>query len=70
MFLVFSLKLLAMLVLVRNEHEENQAHIFQDACFKISQIHQLTIMYCSEHANHECFSIIHIFIRVNAFSQQ
>ena len=41
-----------MLILVQKENEEDQIHVFQDAYFGSSQIHQLTIMYRFEHANH------------------
>ena len=51
-FTVVILTLLAMLILVQKENEEDQIHIFQDAYFGSSQIHQLTIMYRFEHANH------------------
>ena len=38
-----------MLILVRKENEQDQAHIFQDKYFQISQIYHLTIMYCFDH---------------------
>ena len=37
-----------MLILV-----QDWVHIFQDTYFESSQIHQLKIMYCFEHKNHE-----------------
>ena len=47
------LKLLAMLVLVRRENEQDQNHTFQETYFESSVIHQLTIMHCFEHINHD-----------------
>ena len=32
---------------------QDQAHIFQDTYFQVSQIHQLRIMYDFEHMNHD-----------------
>ena len=55
---------------MRKEHDEDQAHIFQDTYFKNSQIYLLTVMNYFEHTNHEVFPIIHIFVRVKTFSQQ
>ena len=38
---------------VVKDNEQNQAHIFQGTYFESSQIHQLTIMYCFEHTDHD-----------------
>ena len=42
-----------MLILVQQENEQGQVHIFQDIYFESSQIHLLTVMYCFEHTNHD-----------------
>ena len=42
-----------MLILALKEILQDQLRIFQDACFKGSEIHQLTIMYRVEHTNHD-----------------
>ena len=44
-----------MLILVQQENEQGRFHIFQDTYSEIFQIHQLTILYCYEHVNHEIF---------------
>ena len=44
-----------MLIQELKEILQDQAHIFQDAYFESSQIHQLMIIYCSEHTNNEFF---------------
>ena len=59
-----------LIILVRKENEQDQAHIFQDKYFQISQIYHLTIMYCFDHINHDnlfkifknffCAQVIHI----------
>ena len=41
-----------MLILMRRENEQDQAHIFEDTHFYISQIHNLTIMHHLEHMGH------------------
>ena len=41
-----------MLILVRKENAQGQAHIFQDKYFESSQMHHLTIVYLSEGTNH------------------
>ena len=52
-----------MLILVQKENEEDQIHVFQDAYFGSSQIHQLTIMYRFEHANHH-IQLIFFFLNL------
>ena len=37
---------------------QDQVLIFQDTYFKSSQIHQLTIMYCFGHTNHDIYLFI------------
>ena len=42
-----------MLILALKEILQDQLRIFQDACFKGSEIHQLAIMYRVEHTSHD-----------------
>ena len=49
------LRLPAMLILMREKNEQDQAHIFQDTYLESIQIHQLIIVYCFEHTNHDIF---------------
>ena len=47
------LRLLAMLILVQKENEQNKDNIFQDTYPESSYIRQLAIMYHFEHTNHD-----------------
>ena len=47
------LLLLAMLILVQQENEQGETHIFQGIYFENSQIHLLTMMRCFEHINND-----------------
>ena len=42
-----------MLMKEHDKNKRNQVHVFKDIYFKSSQIHQLTIIYCLEHTNHD-----------------
>ena len=42
-----------MLILMRKDNEQDQAHIFQDTYFESFQIHQLTVVYHFEHIMHD-----------------
>ena len=44
---------LAMLILVHKANEVDQVHMLQETYFESLQIHQVAIMYCFEHTNHD-----------------
>ena len=49
-----------LIILVQKENEQGQIHIFQDTKFESYQVHQLTIMYCFGHTNHDILLIFFI----------
>ena len=51
-----------MLILVRKENEQDQAHTFQDSYFESFQLHQLTMMCRFEHINLDNILIFFILI--------
>ena len=55
-----------MLILVQQENEQGRFHIFQDTYSEIFHIHQLTILYCYEHVNHEIFLNFYFKIYTNS----
>ena len=42
-----------MLIQELKENDQDQVHTYQDTYSESSQIHQVTIMYCFEHTDHD-----------------